>query len=198
MIKLFKLLERNKNTNRTEIAIINSFWQLLEEKPYNKITVKNIVDLCQINRNTFYYHFQSIPELLERVLKQEADDIIKNHNQFESVVDCLTPVIQSCLSRRKAFLNIYHSVERDIFLNSLDRLTLYFVEKYINVLTEDLPIQPHDKSLLIRFYKSALVGIFLDWLDKNMSYDFVEAFSRISNLFAGSSDRALIRSTIKK
>ena len=75
---------------------------------------------------------------------------------------------------------------------------MYFVEKYINVLTEDLPIQPHDKSLLIRFYKSALVGIFLDWLDKNMSYDFVEAFSRISNLFAGSSDRALIRSTIKK
>ncbi len=28
--------------NRTKIAIIDSFWQLLDEKPYSKITVKDI------------------------------------------------------------------------------------------------------------------------------------------------------------
>lgn len=36
--------------NRTKSAITNAFWQLLEEKPYSKITVKDIVDRCQINR----------------------------------------------------------------------------------------------------------------------------------------------------
>lgn len=51
--------------NHTRAAIINAFWQLLDEKPYNKITVKNIVERCQVNRNTFYYHFHDIPELLE-------------------------------------------------------------------------------------------------------------------------------------
>lgn len=34
--------------NRTKKAISVVFWQLLEEKPYNKITVQNIVDGCQI------------------------------------------------------------------------------------------------------------------------------------------------------
>ena len=43
--------------NYTENAIKDAFWQLLEEKPYNKITVKDIVERCQVNRNTFYYHF---------------------------------------------------------------------------------------------------------------------------------------------
>ena len=55
--------------NRTKEAIVNAFWELLEEKPYNKITVKDIVDRCQINRNTFYYHFHDIPELLESIIK---------------------------------------------------------------------------------------------------------------------------------
>ena len=41
--------------NWTKKAIIDVFWQLLEEKPYSKITVQNIVEHCQINRNTFYY-----------------------------------------------------------------------------------------------------------------------------------------------
>ena len=42
---------------QTRGAIIKAFGQLLEEKPMNKITVKDIVERCGINRNTFYYHF---------------------------------------------------------------------------------------------------------------------------------------------
>lgn len=183
--------------NRTEMAIIDSFWQLLDEKPYNKITVKNIIERCQVNRNTFYYHFQDIPELLERIIKQDADEIIQKHNQFESIVDCITPFVQISLSRKKAILNIYHSVHRDIFLNHLNRMTLDFVDKYINIITKEQPIYPHDKELLIRFYKSTLVGIILDWLDNDMNYDIAESFSRISNLFAGSSEIAFIRATIQ-
>lgn len=56
--------------NRTELVIAKAFWQLLEEKPYSKITVKNIVERCEINRNTFYYHFHDIPDLLDRILKK--------------------------------------------------------------------------------------------------------------------------------
>lgn len=50
--------------NRNKQAIIDAFWELLEEKPLSKITVKDIVERCQINRNTFYYHFRDIPLLL--------------------------------------------------------------------------------------------------------------------------------------
>lgn len=184
--------------NRTEMAIIDSFWQLLEEKPYNKITVKNIVEHCQINRNTFYYHFQDIPDLLERIIKRDADEIVKNHHQFESAVDCINPIIQLSMKKKKAILNIYHSVQRDVFLNELENITYYFVEKYINILAEDFYISPRDKKLLIRFYKSALVGIILDWLEEDMSFDLIDSFMRISKLFAGASNRAFNRSTLIK
>ena len=180
--------------NRTEEAIIDAFWELLEKKTYSKITVKDIVELCQVNRNTFYYHFQDIPELLERVIKKAADEIIKNSGKFDAPVDCLIPMINAILEKKTAFLHIYHSVQRDVFLNELNMLTLYCVNDYVDTVTKDLSISTEDKKLLVRFYKCALVGITLDWLDHNMDYDILDSTKRISYLFRGTIKNAFFQS----
>ena len=59
--------------NHTELLIAAAFDRLLEEKPLTKITVKEIVERCGINRNTFYYHFREIPDLQERLAKERSD-----------------------------------------------------------------------------------------------------------------------------
>ena len=40
----------------TKEIIARTFTELLEEKSMAKITVKDIVERCGVNRNTFYYH----------------------------------------------------------------------------------------------------------------------------------------------
>lgn len=182
--------------NRTKNAIIAAFWQLLEEKPYNKITVKDIVDSCQINRNTFYYHFHDIPELLEQTIKKDADDIIQTCNNFNSPIDCLTLLVQHCMSHQKAILHIYRSVHREAFLNEFNQICLYFVTQYVDTVTAELTIPPDDKKLLIRLYKCALVGIFLDWLNEGMNYDLLTSFSRVCELLAGSGKQAFLKVTL--
>ena len=52
----------------TERAIKASFLKLLNEQPLNKISVRMIVEDCGINRNSFYYHYQDIPTLLETIV----------------------------------------------------------------------------------------------------------------------------------
>ena len=47
----------------TKQAIYASFLKFLNEKPLDKITVKDIVDDCGINRKTFYYYFQDMYDL---------------------------------------------------------------------------------------------------------------------------------------
>ena len=39
-------------------AVKAAFLRLLEERPLREITVKDIVQSCGVNRNTFYYHFR--------------------------------------------------------------------------------------------------------------------------------------------
>ena len=58
-------------------AIMESVLRLLEVRPLNKITVKDIVDECGINRNTFYYHFEDISSLIEAIIIDEVDRVMK-------------------------------------------------------------------------------------------------------------------------
>ena len=45
----------------TKKAIRDSFVKLLNEKPLSQITIRDIVDDCGVNRNTFYYYYQDLP-----------------------------------------------------------------------------------------------------------------------------------------
>lgn len=180
--------------NRTKTIIIDAFLQLLEEKPYNKITVKDITEYCHINRNTFYYHFHDMPDVLEQIMKKDTDYFIENYNKFSTPIDCLLPIVKYCLKRKKVIYHIYHSVQREIFLNQLEHVSLYAVTQYVDKVTAKLTIPSTDKKLLIGFYKCTLIGITLDWLEEGMNYDLEKCLIRIETLFAGSSKQAFLKS----
>ena len=65
--------------NFTKQAIKSSFLKLLNEKPLNRISVRDIVEDCGINRNSFYYHFQDIPALLTEIITDETDRLIADY-----------------------------------------------------------------------------------------------------------------------
>ena len=68
--------------NFTRRAIKEAFTSLLEERPLNDITVKDIVERCGINRNSFYYHYQDLPALIEEIIKEEIGQV------FAKVLEC--------------------------------------------------------------------------------------------------------------
>ncbi len=69
----------------TKKAIRDAFIRLLNEKPLKQISIRNIVEECGINRNTFYYHFQDIPQLLESIISEDADQLIMEHPTIDSM-----------------------------------------------------------------------------------------------------------------
>lgn len=169
--------------NRTKDIIVTAFWQLLDEKPFNQITVKDIVTRCQVNRNTFYYHFHDIPELVEYSIKEDVDSIMSSSSQFESLSDCILPFIRYSHEKKRAILHIYRSVEREIFLQLLEQLAMYIVKIYVDTVGAEVSLSDEDKDLLIHFYKSLLIGLTMDWFDHSMDYDLGETISRIKQLF---------------
>ena len=61
----------------TKLAIAYAFKELLLEKPLNKITVGDIAEKCDMNRQTFYYHFHDILELTEWICEGDAERALK-------------------------------------------------------------------------------------------------------------------------
>ena len=60
----------------TQQIIQTAFIRLLNQKPLDRITVKDIVSECNVSRNTFYYYYQDIYALLEQVLLDETEQAL--------------------------------------------------------------------------------------------------------------------------
>ena len=148
----------------TKKIIKETFWEILEEKPYNKITVQDIVNRCQVNRNTFYYHFQDIPTLMIDSIEDWMADVIQKYGTLESPADCLTYMAQECMKRKKAFLHLFRSVQKDIFLSRLNEMGYDIIRTYVDRFEEYEQISKEEKEVLIKSYKCIFVGSLLDWL----------------------------------
>ena len=59
----------------TRMVIEKCFLELLRDKPVAKITVSELCAMAQINRATFYKHYQDIPQLLEKLEEDLFDQI---------------------------------------------------------------------------------------------------------------------------
>ena len=68
----------------TKMAIAFAFKELLLEKPLNKITVNDIAEKCEMNRQTFYYHFHDTLELTEWICEQDAERALKENKTYDT------------------------------------------------------------------------------------------------------------------
>lgn len=165
--------------NFTRRAIREAFIQLLEQRPLNEITVKDIVETCGINRNSFYYHYQDLPALIEELVKEEAEEIIRSYPSVTTIVDCFDAVTQFASRKKKAIMHIYRSVSRDVFERNLMMVCEYFVRSYVDTALAQETISDIDRQTIINYYKCVCFGLTIDWLNTGMSEEYVVSIRRI-------------------
>jgi len=169
----------------TRQAIKETFLKLLDERPLNRITVKDIVETCGINRNSFYYHYEDLPALLDEIIAQRVQELIQNNPTVESLEDCFDAAAEFVQKNRRAVFHIYNSVSRDLFERYLMEVCQYVVQTYVEADFDDRPVDPQDKEMLIRYHKCECFGNIIDWLNSGMSYDISAYFHRIYQLKRG-------------
>ena len=174
-------------------ALKASFLRLLEERPLREITVKDIVQSCGVNRNTFYYHFRDIPALLEELITDQANRIIAAQGPALSLADCLETAARFALERRQAVLHINQSAHRDLFELCLMDVCRRVVEDYAAAAIGSVPIPPEDRAVIIRFYQCECFGQVMAWLNDGMRYDIGKQFRRLCQLGEGMTERMLKR-----
>lgn len=179
--------------NFTKQAIRTSFMKLLNEKPLSKISVRDIVEDCGINRNSFYYHYQDIPALISEIITGLFDRLIAAYPDVTSLVECFDKAADYTLKNKRALLHIYNSVNRDIFETYLMKYSEYAVTTYLTTAFSEADVPDEDKAIIIRFVKCSIFGIFLDWLASGLPEDSVGDIRRMLTVSHGMSEEIIRR-----
>ncbi len=72
---------------KTKDLIVNSFLKLICNEEFDKITVTDLVNDCQISRQTFYYHFDDIENMLEWAFQKETKIICNRAQSYANWLD---------------------------------------------------------------------------------------------------------------
>ena len=73
----------------TKRIIANALEEMLRNKSIDKITVSSLIEACGISRQTFYYHFRDLMDVLEWLAQQDAQKLAERSMQAETTHEAL-------------------------------------------------------------------------------------------------------------
>lgn len=94
----------------TRNAILRTFQAMLEEMPFDKITVSALVKRCQISSNTFYYHYQDIYQLLDAWLAERLGQYAGEYTDWKEAVKAF---LLECRENKELIYNLFDCLSRD-------------------------------------------------------------------------------------
>ena len=177
----------------TKKALAASLVKLLSLKPRDKVTVKDIIEDCGVNRQTFYYHFKDIYDLVDWIFLQMASEYLEGKETYETWQQGFTQILCGILKNRKLIMNAYNSLSREQVENFLYAMTYDLLRGVVEEEAKDVPIREEDEKFIIDFYKYAFVGLTIDWIKKGMREQPEKLIERLSVLIKGDVNRALER-----
>ena len=161
----------------TKLAIAFAFKELLLEKPLDKITVNDITEKCEMNRQTFYYHFDDIPSLLKWALEQDTDRILQ---EFITADD---PEQKFCewMKELAAFTPIIQRGLSSSYGQELEHIVTQYVYGFFHTVVEKKHLYvsqtPEELDVIIRYNSQAIMGIIRGWTPRDS--DSVEMISHV-------------------
>lgn len=126
-----------------------------------------------------FYHYQDLPSLIEEIVKEEAESIIRSYPSITTIVECFDAVTEFASREKKAIMHIYRSINRDDFERNLMMVCEYFVHSYVDMALRDESISTEDKKTIIDYYKCVCFGLTIDWLNNGMTEVYTSSIRRI-------------------
>lgn len=153
---------------RTKNAIRRSFIELLAERPFDKISVRDIAERSEVTRNTFYYYYTDIYALAEDVFESEIEKLSERVEGYESWQKAFLTATSFAAENKRMILHLHNSAHSDILAGYYHKTILTTMLSYVRKEAEGLNVSESQIMALARFYTAALAGLTLEWIGSGM------------------------------
>ena len=170
--------KEDRRIQKSRKAINKAFIDLLVEKGFSAISVHDIALKADINRGTFYLHYEDKYDLFKKCVDELLRELIENVGN----IGLETGGINSGLNENNPYVQLfYHFQKYSIFYKAMfsDKGDIYFYNQVTEVfkkhLHQEFSIQglagdeEVDKEFLMYFIGHAHLGVINYWFQNDMS-----------------------------
>ena len=166
--------------NGTKEKLAKSLWQLLKDRPFDKITIGELSEHAGISRQTFYYHFDKVFD----VFAWRIETLKKQNISTKSLIIYSFEICRILHSQKTVVMNIYDSSDKatlmDFIFNDMLPMSRLFLQTQIGEMLSE-----EDLNTVSRYIDYAYTGLIKDWLGTGMKEPFDGVSHTIGNVLGG-------------
>lgn len=174
----------------TKQALITSFKKLLETEPFDKITISDITNDCGLSRQTFYYHFRDIFDMIRWIYNSESLNEIGGRGGYGTWQDKIRELFDYTLNNKSLILGTFNSKCRNDLVGYYMDVSIRKISDIVEM-KSDGDIAEKDKKFIASVYAYAFVGIMVDWISDGMKESSEEMVDRVYKIVMSNFDRTL-------
>lgn len=153
----------------TKLLIAEKMSELIEKRSLDKITVKDLVEECGISRQTFYYHFQDLFDvvewMMERILERKIEEGLCISDPEEALYGMLTYTPK----QKEILANLMRSQRREQIERAVIRNLRVYLKRMIISKNPDIRLSEIDMEVLLDFWAFGIVGVLVSSFSRNDS-----------------------------
>lgn len=186
----------DRRARRTRRLLKESLLEMMKQKRFSEISVRDVTDSADMNRTTFYLHYTDTTQLLQSMeedLLTEAQMLVNAHIQ-ETVADgslrpVFEPILDFVVEHREVCTILFENNEVSHFAEHLQQLIHRNGTEVIRAWFQ--PMDDQQLSYLLRFITYGLIGLIREWFQKNMDLPKEELLVTAEFLVDGAASRLL-------
>lgn len=186
-------MKHEVTTMMTKKALAASLKKFMENRPLSKISIRDIIEDCGVNRKTFYYHFQDIYDLVKWMFEEEAIEVVKQYDLIIDYQDAIRFTLDYVEKNKHICNCTIDAMGRDELKRFFKNDFLNLMAKIIDRLSEEMTVPEDFKTFLINFYTESLAALLIDWIEDKNRMEKEKIIQYISMTLYGTIEQALGR-----
>ena len=137
---------------KTEYRLAETLKNMMSEVSLDSISVTTLTKKCKVNRQTFYYHFHDIYDLLTLIfLNEEIEDI----GEAKNIKAMLTSIYQYYV-KNKGFIDAtLNSAAKELLEEFIYNCCYKSIMRFVNAVQDSKKLHINDRKAISRFYALA-------------------------------------------
>jgi AcrR family transcriptional regulator len=177
--------DMDRRVKKTKAAIQEAYFSLVMEKDTPKISITALTDRADIDRKTFYLHYESVDDIVKEAIEDRINRlrlILEQENYFEHPLE-FDKAFQAINQLLEQDLPLYrHIAKNNIFREFWDQVQNILSRTMIEVYKDISSLPMEELEIYTKFYSAGIIAIYVDWLN-NPNNISIERLGHIAGQF---------------
>ncbi len=171
----YEVGDKMPKAEQTKLLLAQTLKKLMKKTPLDKISVQDLVDACELNRKTFYYHFKDKQELICWIFDTEFAALHDTNND-NSIIDEL---VEHLYINKDFYIAALTSNTQNNLQEHLYHVGYKAILFQIKDILGSRQMAIEDMDMIALFFTNAVIGYLSQWAKEGMKkspYEYISDY----------------------